>query len=160
MIPANKNAAKGAAGAIVAVALALPVVMQWEGVSLRAYKDRLAYGIPTVCYGETQGVDLNKTYTMKECADMLGKRLPEYQTRIRSCLKREVPANVEAALIVLGYNIGTSAVCGSTALRKINAGDYRGGCNAFLMWTNSGGQFRQGLLNRRKAEQKLCLEGL
>jgi len=155
-----KNAAKGAAGAAAAVALALPVVMQWEGVSLRAYKDRLAYGIPTVCYGETQGVDLNKTYTMQECANMLKARLPQYQTRIRSCLKREVPASVEAALIVLGYNIGTSAVCGSTALRRINAGDYRGGCNAFLMWTNSGGQFRQGLLNRRKAEQKLCMEGL
>ena len=155
-----KTIARGAAGAAAAVAIALPVVMQWEGVSLRAYKDRLAYGIPTVCYGETVGVDLNKTYTMQECADMLKARLPEYQTRIRSCLKRDIPASVEGALIVLGYNIGTSGVCNSTALRKINAGDIRGGCDAFLMWTKAGGQFRQGLLNRRKAERKLCLEGL
>lgn len=160
MTPANKKIAKGAVGAAAAIAIALPLVQQWEGVSLRAYKDRLAYGIPTVCYGETVGVDLNKTYTMQECANMLKARLPQYQDGIRSCLKRDVTANVEGALIVLGYNIGTSAVCRSTALRKINAGDIRGGCEAFLMWTNAGGKFRQGLLNRRNAERKLCLEGL
>ncbi|MGO7237622.1 glycoside hydrolase family protein [Rhizobium brockwellii] len=30
--------------------------------------------------------------------------------------------------------MGTGGFCGSTVARKLNAGDIRGACDAFLMW--------------------------
>ena len=64
------------------------------------------------------------------------------------------------AIVVTAYNIGIAAFCGSSMARKFNAGDKSGACDALLLWTKAGGQFRQGLLNRRNEERALCLEGI
>lgn len=143
-----------------AVAVAAPVTMKWEGVSLRVYKDRLAYGIPTYCYGETEDADVNKTYTIDECAELLKKKLPRYTREIAMCISGEISATTLGAFTVTAYNIGSAGFCNSSMARRWNAGDKRGACEALLMWTKSGGKFRQGLLNRRRAERALCLEGL
>lgn len=143
-----------------AVAVAAPVTMQWEGVSLRVYKDRLAYNIPTYCYGETEDVDFSKTYTIAECGALLRKKLPRYTREIAMCITGEISATTLGAFTVTAYNIGTAGFCNSSMAWRWNAGDRRGACDALLMWTKAGGQFRQGLLNRRRAERALCLEGL
>lgn len=142
------------------VTVAAPLTMKWEGVSLRVYKDRLAYNIPTYCYGETEDVDFNKTYTIAECGALLRKKLPRYTREIAMCLTGEISATTLGAFTVTAYNIGTAAFCNSSMARRFNLDQKTAACDALLLWTKAGGQFRQGLLNRRKAERRLCLEGL
>ena len=60
----------------------------------------------------------------------------------------------------LTYNIGVGAFCRSTARRRLNAGNVRGACDAATWFNKAGGRKIPGLVNRRTAEHKLCLEGL
>lgn len=158
---AVKRNTKIAAGVMAAaIAVATPLTMKWEGVELRVYKDRLAYGIPTYCYGETENPDFSKTYTIAECGDLLKKRLPQYAVGIAKCLNGEISAKMLGAFTVTAYNIGVGAFCKSGMARQFNAGDKVGACNALMLWTKAGGQIRKGLVNRRTEERKLCLEGI
>lgn len=151
----------GAAGVVTAaILIAVPVVSQFEGLWLTAKPDRLAYNIPTVCYGETEGVRVGDTYTKSQCQEMLAKKLPRYANEIAKCIKVEISDKTRASFISISYNIGTAGFCRSTMLRKLNAGDTRGACNAMMAWNRAGGRVVQGLINRRNAERKMCLEGI
>lgn len=148
------------AAAMMAAAVAL--VGSWEGLRTVAYPDRLANGIPTVCFGETRGVKLGDSYTVEQCQVMLGQGLIDFEAGMRRCLARPdaIPDKPYVAFLSLSYNIGTGAFCRSTVARRANAGDIRGACNAIPMWTRAGGRVVQGLVNRRADEQRLCLEGV
>ena len=93
---------------------------------------------------------------------LLVRRLDVFEAGIRKCLKNPdaVPAGAYVASISLAYNVGVSAYCGSSIRRKLDAGDVRGACDAFLMWNKAGGRVLPGLNNRRKAERAVCLKGL
>lgn len=142
------------------LALATPMVAKHEGVWLIAKPDTLAHGIPTVCFGETEGVRVGDRYTERQCEDMLSKKLVRYAKSAAECIYVPVSAKMFSTFIDLNYNIGEAAFCRSSAARLINALDYAGGCEAMRVWTNAGGQFRQGLLNRRLDEIAICREGI
>jgi lysozyme len=158
--PQRKAAtAGGAAAAIAAAALiATPLIERWEGTKTEPYRDMV--GVWTVCTGETR-VEMRR-YTPAECRDMLGSAIrSDYGLGVL----RAVPALEKrprqlAASISLSYNIGVAAFARSTVARRFNAGDWRGGCDAFLMWRFAGGREVRGLLNRRRDERALCLSGL
>lgn len=148
-------------GAIAGVIMcAVPVVSGWEGLWLTAKPDTLAYGIPTVCYGETEGVKVGDTYTKDQCQQMLAEKLPRYLAEINRCIKVPVSDKTRAAYLSFAYNVGSAGFCRSTALKKLNAGDGAGSCDALLMFNRAGGRVVKGLQNRREAERKLCREGL
>jgi len=65
--------------------------------------------------------------------------------------------NQRAALVSLVFNIGTGAFGGSTLLRKLNAGDYQGAADQFLVWKKVGGKDSAGLLKRRTDERSIFL---
>jgi lysozyme len=142
------------------LALAVPMVAKHEGVWLVAKPDTLAHGIPTVCYGETEGVKVGDRYTPTQCEDMLEKKLVRYANSAAACIYVPVSAKMFSTFIDLNYNIGEDAFCRSTAAKRTNDLDYEGGCEAMRAWTNAGGQFRQGLLNRRLDEIAVCREGI
>lgn len=73
--------------------------------------------------------------------------------------KVQVPVNdnQRAALASLVFNIGTNAFAGSTLLRKLNAGDYKGAADQFLVWKKVDGVDSPGLINRRARERALFL---
>lgn len=147
--------------AAVAVAAA-SLVGAWEGYYGKTYKDIV--GVPTVCYGETDKAAVaegrKRTFTKAECLKMLSERLPEYDEGFKRCINREIPESVHIAMISVTYNIGIGGVCKSSMVRKINAGDFRGACDALLAWNRAGGRVVKGLDNRRRAERQVCLEGL
>ncbi|MCO5153400.1 MULTISPECIES: lysozyme [unclassified Shinella] len=145
-------------GTLMAAAVAL--IGGWEGLRTVAYRD--VVGIPTVCFGETRGVKMGDRYSVDECKAMLGDGLAEFEQGMRKCLKApdQIPAKSYISFLSLSYNIGTGAFCGSTVARRANAGDVRGACNAIPMWNKAGGRVVQGLVNRRKDEQRICIEGL
>lgn len=146
---------KGSALAAAAIAL----VGAWEGLRTVAYRD--VVGIPTVCFGETRGVEMGDRYTVEECKAMLGDALVEFETGMRACLKAPdmIPAKSYVSFLSVSYNIGTRAFCNSTIARRANAGDIRGACNAIPAWNKAGGRVVKGLVNRRAEEQRICLEG-
>jgi lysozyme len=135
-------------------------VTGFEGVALKAYPDRLARNIPTVCAGETEGVKLGDTYTKEQCADMLAKKLPRYWNDISKCIKVQVTDNEKVAYTSFAYNVGVGAFCNGSIARKLNSGDHKGACNALLMYDMASGKHIRGLARRRAAEREICLKGL
>lgn len=163
--------AGGFATAVIAVATVFTPV--WEGTDLVAKKDMIGTGHPmTYCHGQTDEfgkVKAGQKFTPAQCKDLLAKSLPKYLTPLQACVKVEVPVKTMAALLDAGYNAGSAAVCRSPMVKKINAGDIKGGCAAFKGWyIRSDGQERKGLVARRsgikgdtrKNEMQLCLEGV
>ena len=61
------------------------------------------------------------------------------------------------ALVSFAYNVGIGAMAGSTAVRRLNQGDYTGAADALTMWTRCNGKVLPGLVRRRKEERALFL---
>jgi lysozyme len=165
-----KKVGGGSAAVIAATVVFLPV---WEGMDSVAKKDMIGTGHPvTYCYGQTDefgAVKEGTRFTKKECDAKLAQSLPKYLAAIDKCITRELPIKTRAALVDAAYNAGPAAVCKSPMVKKMNAGDLTGGCNAFEGWyVRSDGKERKGLVARRsgikgdtrKNEMQLCLEGV
>ncbi|HEV2155417.1 glycoside hydrolase family protein [Bradyrhizobium sp.] len=158
-----------------AIAMATVGVKHWEGFAPTVVPDKLANGLPTGGYGETEDVKLGETHSEKFWSDRLAKRLvEEYDVGIGKCIKVDLPDGVRASAISLAYNAGVGAVCSSSIVKKWNAGDIEGGCRQILTKDADGrytgwrvgshpkgpkGPFviQRGLVNRRADEQKKCL---
>lgn len=143
--------------------LVMGTVTTWESGGkdhLVAYPDIV--GVWTICHGETKDVRKGMTETKEGCALRLDTRLAnDFAPAVLACTPRLKGRDYQlAAAISLAYNIGTPAYCRSTVDRRFDAGDWRGGCDAMLMWNKAGGKVVRGLDNRRKAERKLCLTGV
>lgn len=149
-------AAGGASVGVIALLIAFSG--PWEGLELKAYRDIV--GVWTICYGETLGVEPGDVATKVECDVQFAKRLQQFRDNIDACMTVTPPVEVEVAVVDLAYNVGERAVCTSTLMRKLNAGDYRGACDQLLVWVRAGGRVVQGLVNRRRAFHALCLSGL
>lgn len=136
-------------------AILTALVLQWEGTRTDPYRDIV--GVWTVCTGETN-VPMRR-YSKAECEAMLEGSLGTYANAV----KRHTP-HLEGYQLVaatsLTYNIGEAAYARSTVRRRFNAGDLRGGCDAFLAWRYAGGREAKGLKNRREAERQICLTDL
>lgn len=159
-IEQEKSSGKGALVALVGGTAALAMiglVGPWEGKRNDPYRDIV--GVWTVCYGETR-VQMRR-YTDAECEDMLADGLGDFAGYVleRNPNLRHRPYQLAAATS-LTYNIGPAAYRRSTVAKRFSAGDYRGACDAFLMWNRAGGRVVQGLVNRRHAERRVCLTDL
>lgn len=139
-----------------AAAIMVPLVERWEGTELKPYRD--VVGVWTVCTGDTSGVDPDKIYTKAECEARLERQLIAHATPVLKCVPalKDKP-NALAASASLAYNIGPSAFCRSTPARRFRAGQWKAGCDGFLLWNRAGGREIRGLTNRRKAERVICL---
>jgi lysozyme len=143
-----------------------------SGVCYRAYLDTIAEpDVPTIGHGQTRLFNPDGSvrrpvrmgdFLTREEADRqfaVGLRV-QYWQPYRSCLTTEaLAAQTDAAFTSLTWNIGTGGVCRSTALRRLNAGDIAGGCEALTWWNRAGGRVVRGLTNRRADEYRLCMEG-
>jgi lysozyme len=144
-----------------AIAAAVPAVKAYEGLWLVAKVDTIGTGRPvTACYGETENVTLGQRFTEKECADLLGVKLKRYDAEIGRCIHVDLPDLTRAAMVSFAYNVGSAGACRSTVIRKMNDGDFAGGCEALMQWTRAQGRVVKGLVNRRAKERALCLAGL
>ena len=128
---------------------------------LRAYADIV--GVWTICDGDTKGVRPGMVETREGCTERLERQLIAHAKPVLACvpgLRHPSRENQLVASVSLAYNIGTAGFCRSTAARRFNAGNWRGGCDAFLMWDKAGGKRVRGLTLRRQRERALCLKGL
>ena len=144
---------KGGLVAAAVMTIALPFTAQHEGLRMKAYLDPV--GIPTICYGETKGVELGQVKSRQECDDMLAVRLAWFGYQVDQLVDVPLNACQHAALSSMSYNIGLSAFKNSTLLRKLNGGDYDGAAKQFDRWVYAKGRKLPGLIERRKQERKL-----
>lgn len=136
-------------------------VATFEGLRTKPYLD--VAGVPTVCYGETEGVVPGEERTPEECMQALQERVQgDFSRGVDLCVGKPLPDARKAAYVSLTYNIGINAFCNSTVVRREKAGDAKGACDAILMWDkiriNGKLQTSRGLQNRRQQERSLCLQ--
>ncbi|CAN7598356.1 lysozyme [Bosea sp. LjRoot237] len=166
----SKRAKVALASVAGAIALATTALIQpWEGLVLTSHWDRYAK-IWDICYGETKGITSGMVKTKAECEAMLTKRVyADFYIPLTRCISgfADKPKSWQATTISLAYNVGTGAVCKSTAAKFAREGDYKQSCQAMTRFNRAGGQVVGGLVKRREygdaermGELELCLAGL
>ena len=150
---------------ITASALIISMVAGYEKYVPNVYMPT-PQDVPTIGYGTTVNPDTGKPIRMtdRRIDEVTAKRwlmtdVAKTEARMRRCVRVPVTQGEWDAYMSLAYNIGTGAFCGSTLVRKLNAGDYAGACKQILRWDKQNGRVLRGLTRRRNAEYKLCVGG-
>lgn len=136
-------------------ASALVGIATWEGFSDVSYRDLV--GVWTIGFGTTSGVRPEQKITPVEALQRKLTDVQQFEGAIKQCVKVPLHQHEYDAYLSLAYNIGSSAFCGSTLVRKLNAKDYSGACKEILKWNMAGGKVIKGLDERRKSEYKKCI---
>ena len=90
--------------------------------------------VPTVGFGTTGGVRMGDTTTPLKAVQRAMIDSTNDQSAIKRCVKVPLHQYEYDAYVNLSYNIGSTAFCNSTAVRRLNASDYVGACEAILMF--------------------------
>lgn len=142
-----------------AAALAISVIGGFEGLRETAYPDPATRGNPwTICYGHTGHVTPGDRASISQCKVLLLADLDKEDTAIESCIHVPMPETREVAVLSLAHNIGAGGVCRSSVVRELNAGNVKGGCDAFMLYNRAAGMVMPGLTRRREQERSLCME--
>lgn len=176
--PAQRRNVRGPAGAMAgaAILIATPLISYNEGMILVARPDALAVDhVITFCRGaidRTGAVKAGDKFTLADCNTRQAKDILRHVDAMIPCIKRDISAKTEAAMIDFGYNLGVAAFCNSTLVRLWNAGNETGAAREILRWTWSGGKdcrtarkangqlLCAGIPKRRDQEYALFTEGL
>jgi len=137
-------------------AVALVGIAVHEGYEGNAYQDIV--GIWTIGFGTTEGVRPNQTITPVAALQRKLTDVQKFEGALKQCVTVPLSQNEYDAYISLAYNIGSGAFCNSTLVRLLNQGQYDMACQQILRWNRAGGKVVQGLVNRRQAEYKLCIQ--
>ncbi len=152
-------------------AAALVGIAVKEGYSGKAYPDP-GYGtaVPTIGFGTTTNVDGSKlkmgdTTTPVVALQRKLADVQKFEGAAKRCIKVPLHPVEYDVYVDLMYNIGEGAFCGSTLVKKLNAGDYAGACKQILEWKKSNGhdcsqpgnQVCGGLWKRRLQAYNLCM---
>lgn len=140
----------------------LEKLKQWEGLKTKAYKD--SGGVWTIGYGHTATAGEPKpragmVITAVEAESILLKDLAQYEAAIENNVNVKLNDNQFAALVSFAFNVGIHAFKNSTLLKKLNQGNFDAVPTELMKWTKAGGKKIQGLVNRRRAEGYLWMEG-
>jgi lysozyme len=116
----------------------------------------LGYGSTFNPYTKVKVKPLDKI-TKAEALDWLEQELNVLIQAVKSVVKVSLTSNQLNALVSFTYNVGIGNLRKSTLLRLLNAGNYKGAANQFLLWNKAGGKVLKGLTIRRQAEKDLFL---
>ncbi|VTU25394.1 Lysozyme RrrD [Variovorax sp. PBS-H4] len=139
-----------------AAAVAVAFVATHEGTILRAYRDPI--GIITACTGHVDAnLRMGTTYTTAQCQEMLYVDLVKHADDL-DCVRVPLTDGQKVALLSFTFNVGARNFCGSTLVKKANAGAQAlEWCAELNRWTYAGGKQLPGLVKRREAEYGLCM---
>lgn len=143
-------------GGLSLTAAGLISIATWEGFKEEAYIP-VPGDVPTIGFGSTEGVKLGDTISVPDALNRLEKDVRVAEDAVRSCVTVPLMPYEMDAYVSLAYNIGQARFCGSTLVRKLNAGDYRGACEEIKRWHFAGGKSLKGLVDRRAAEYARCM---
>lgn len=151
--------ARVAIGALSLSAAAFVGMLQHEAYRREAYyatATEQARGISTVGFGTTEGVKPGDTLAVEPALARALTDMGRFEGALKRCVLVPLHQHEYDAYTSLAYNIGPTAFCSSTLVRKLNAGDYAGACAEISRWDRQGGQVLRGLTKRRAAERARC----
>ena len=136
-------------------AAALIGIASYEGFRGKAYDDGV--GVQTIGFGTTQGVKAGDTITVERALIRLGRDADQHAREMSQCITTPLYQHEYDAYASFAYNVGSSAFCKSTLVKKLNSGDYAGACRELLRWNRAGGRVMPGLTKRRESEYQMCI---
>ena len=132
------------------------LIEKFEDVKLKAYQDSV--GVWTIGYGHTATVYPSMTITQSEAETLLYGDIQNAQRCVNSVVTVPLDQNEFDALVDFVFNLGCTALRGSTLLRAINLNSFTVAASEFEKWDHANGKVLNGLLTRRVAERDLFLE--
>ena len=142
------------------LAIVVPLLERFEGLRLRPYL--CPAGVATVGLGSTRYLDgravrladqpITKWHAYALAKDQLRR---EYLPGVLAlCPGADTPGRI-AALTDFAYNLGVTALRGSSLRKRVNEQDWEAARREIQKWTRGGGRVLPGLVARRKAEAAL-----
>lgn len=144
--------------------IAIDLITEFEGFSSKPYL--CPAGVLTIGYGHTAGVREGQHISEEGARQLLMSDLLKLQEEIATHIKVPVSLGQFSALMSFAYNLGVSALAGSTLLKKLNAGKEKEASEEFSRWVKAkvlkkqpNGTFKPtyivlgGLVRRRDAER-------
>ena len=132
------------------------LLIQREGFKTRAYKDSV--GVWTIGVGHTSAagapaVQPGMVISKAEVEAILSRDLVKFENTVNAAVKVPLTPGQFDALVSLCFNIGQGGFAKSTVVRRLNAGNYRGAADAFLMWNKP-----PEIMGRRRGERQQFLK--
>ena len=156
MIRPSPLQVRSAIGVLVLAASTLVGIAAHEGYKDEAYIP-VPGDVPTIGFGSTKDVKMgDKTTPVRSLQRLLDEIDSVYAQGVRRCVTVPLYQHEFGAYVSLAYNIGVSAFCGSTLVKKLNSEDYDGACKEIDRWNKSGGKVYPGLVKRRAEERRIC----
>lgn len=135
-------------------AAGISLIQGFETLRLMSYQDER--GVWTIGWGHTPAQS-GQTCTASQ-ADLWFAADTAFACRaISETVTVPLSQNQFDALVSFTFNVGVGSEAHSTLLRLLNAGDYTGAADQFLVWNHINGVVSAGLTRRRQAEQQLFL---
>ena len=144
------------AAALSLSATALVSLALFEGYRDKAYVP-VAGDVPTIGFGTTEGVKDGDTITPPKALERALHDVQKFEGALKRCVRVPLHQHEYDTYVLLAYNIGPGAFCGSTLVRKLNEQDYIGACQQILVWDKFKGKPLRGLAIRRQAEYQQCM---
>lgn len=138
--------------------IGLKLIAQFEGCYLQAYlcpTNVWTIGIGTTVYPSNTKVKKGDVCTAEQAKTYFTHDLKQFEKTVNDAVEVDLTQNQFDALVSLTYNIGSTAFKNSTLLKKLNAKDFTGAADQFLVWNKGGGKVLKGLVRRREAERAL-----
>lgn len=120
------------------------------GIALNeGYTDRAVIpvkgDVPTIGFGTTTRPDgspvrMGDRTTPVEALARKSRDITKFEGALKRCVRVPLTQGEYDAYVEHAYNIGPVAFCDSTIVKRLNAGDYKGACDAILMWKRVGKQ--------------------
>lgn len=161
MKPSKKLlAALLAAGSLLSVG-GIVHIADSEGKVNRAYPDPATGGKPwTICRGHT-GPEVHPGLVVSDdqCDKWYAEDLSEAESHVKRLVRVPLSQGEYDAYTSFVFNVGPEKFRTSTMLRKVNLGDWKGGCREFPRWKYANKMVMEGLVVRRYKELTMCLNG-
>lgn len=126
--------------------------------------------VPTLGFGTTtrpdgSPVQMGDRTTPVEALQRKRRDLVKFEGAIQRCVKVPLHQAEYDVYVDMAYNIGDGAFCKSTMVKRLNAGDYSGACDAILLFNRVGKQrcdepgnrICSGLWDRRLKARSACM---
>jgi lysozyme len=127
--------------------------------------------VPTLGYGSTtrpdgSPVQMGDRTDPVQALQRKARDIEKFEGALKSCVRVPLYQAEYDVYVDHAYNIGSAAFCSSSIVKRLNAQDYAGACDAILLWrrvaaqdcSEPGNRICWGLWERRKAAHAKCME--
>ena len=150
------NRQRSAIAGIVLSASALVAIVTHEGYSDTAIIP-VPGDVPTIGFGTTEGVKPGDHITPPKALARALTDVQKFEGALKRCVTVPLHQYEYDAYVSLAYNIGPTAFCNSTLVKRLNEQDYATACQQILNWDKFKGKPLRGLTIRRQSEYRQCI---